>query len=267
MINNTFLETIREKNPLIHNITNKVVANDVANCTIAVGASPFMADAVEEMEEASSNADALVLNIGTLNKPIVESMLAAGKSANKNGVPVVLDPVGIGATSYRKSVVKQLLNEISFEVIRGNTGEIATLAEVEWKAKGVDSGSGDVSSKDIVKQVAINEKCIVAISGEEDVISDGDRVAVISNGHKYMSKITGSGCMLSGVIGGFVSVSRNNIFEAVQMAHSAFGIAGEKAANRQDVLGNGTFRSALIDELYNLTAEDITNRYKKKELI
>lgn len=261
-----FLKTIREENPLIHNITNKVVANDVANCTIAVGASPFMADAVEEMEEAASKADALVLNIGTLNNQIVESMLTAGKAANKNNVPVVLDPVGVGATSYRKNMVKQLLNEISFDVIRGNKGEIATLAEAEWKTKGVDSGSGDVSSTDIVKQLAKSEKCIVAISGEQDVISDGDKVITIFNGHEYMSKITGSGCMLSGLIGSFVSISNNNTFEAVQMAHGAFGIAGEKAANRQEVFGNGTFRNALIDGLYNLTSEDITVRYKKKEV-
>lgn len=261
-----FLETIREENPLVHNITNKVVANDVANCTIAIGGSPFMADAVEEMEEAASNADALVLNIGTLNNQIIESMLTAGKAANKNGVPIVLDPVGVGATSYRKNVIRQLLNEISFDVIRGNIGEIATLAEAEWNAKGVDSGSGDVSSLEVVKQLAEKEKCIVAISGEQDVISDGNKVVTISNGHKYMSQITGSGCMLSGIIGAFISISNNNIFEAVQTAHSAFGIAGEKAANRQDVLGNGTFRSALIDELSSLSSEDIRAHYKRKEV-
>jgi len=266
MLNNTFLETIREENPLVHNITNKVVANDVANCTIAIGASPFMADAVEEMEEAASNADALVLNIGTLNNQIVESMLTAGKAANKNEIPVILDPVGVGATSYRKNVIERLLNEMSFDVIRGNIGEIATLADVQWNAKGVDAGSGEVSSIEIVKQVAENEKCVVAVSGEQDVISNGDKVVTISNGHKYMSKITGSGCMLSGIIGAFISVSRNNIFEAVQIAHNAFGIAGEKGADRRDVYGNGTFRSALIDSLYNLTPEDIRAYYKKKEV-
>lgn len=261
-----FLKTIREKNPLVHNITNKVVANDVANCTIAIGASPFMADAVEEMEEAASNSETLVLNIGTLNNQIIESMLNAGKSANQAGVPVVLDPVGVGATTYRKNVVQRLLNDISFDVIRGNLGEMATLAGVKWNSKGVDSGVGDASSLDIAEKAAKDKKCIIAISGEQDVISDGDRTVTISNGHKYMSNITGSGCMLSGIIGAHVSVSDNSTFEAVQAAHVSFGIAGEKAGNREDVLGTGTFRNALIDELYQLTSQDIAQYYKKKEV-
>lgn len=256
------LEKIRETNPLVHNITNIVVANDVANVLLAIGASPFMADAKEEMEEVSHFSNALVLNIGTLNERAIESMILAGKACNKQGVPVLLDPVGASATSFRKRVVKQLFEEITFTAIRGNAGEMASIAGVEWKAKGVDAGEGSASTVEIAQKVANDKKCVVAISGKQDVLSDGKKTYIVSNGHKRMSGITGSGCMLSGLSGAFVGVAKDQALKAMVASHIGFGIAGERAALREDVQGPGTFRAALIDELEKLTPEEIESKAK-----
>lgn len=265
MYKNELLKVLRLKNPLVHTITNKVVANDVANVVLAIGASPFMADSKEEMEDVAQLSDALVLNIGTLNSDIVESMLLAGRYANKKGVPVVLDPVGVGATSFRKKAVKKLFEEINFTAIRGNAAEIATLAGVDWDSKGADSGSGSASLLTISRKVANEKQCIVAISGKEDVISDGKKINIITNGHKRMAGITGSGCMLSGISGAFIAAANDQVMEAMITAHIVFGIAGERAAIREDVQGPGTFRAALIDELEKVSLEDMIKGAKLKE--
>lgn len=256
------IDQVRESSPLVHNMTNQVVANDVANSLIALGASPIMAYAPEEVAEVASISKAVVLNIGTLTKEQIDSMIIAGKAANKNNVPVILDPVGVGATTFRKEMVDRLFSEITFTVIRGNVAEIASLAEVNWQAKGVDAGEGSGSKEDIAKTLAQKKQCVVAISGEKDILSDGETVATISNGHKLMGQITGSGCMLSGVCGAFIGANQEDTFHSLIAAHVTYTIAGEMAANRADVKGPGTFRQAFMDELLDITPEDITKNVK-----
>lgn len=265
MLNVELLIKIREDNPLVHNITNYVVANDVANVLLAVGASPMMANEKEEMSEIAQFSNALVLNIGTLNHSVLESMIIAGKAANKQGVPVILDPVGVGATSFRKRAVQKLFEEIDFTAVRGNAGEIAILADVDWEAKGVDAGKGSAPLLETVRKVAKAKDCIVAISGKEDMISDGIKIYICKNGHKRMSGITGTGCMLSGIVGAFAAVEKECMLDAVIAAHIVFGLAGEQAAKREDVQGPGTFRTALIDELEKISPEDVKKNAKLEE--
>jgi hydroxyethylthiazole kinase len=176
------IQKLRENSPLIHNITNIVVANYTANGLLSLGCSPIMSNAIEEMDELPAICQALVINIGTLTSQTVKSMIKAGISANKNKIPVVLDPVGVGARTFRKETVKNLLSEIKFDLIRGNIGEIAHLAQVTWNSKGVDAGSGEANLSQIVKDVALKYNCTVSMSGEIDYISDGLQVAKIYNG-------------------------------------------------------------------------------------
>lgn len=250
------LQQVREENPLVHNMTNQVVANDVANSLIALGASPMMAYAEEEVEEVAQFARAVVLNIGTITKETADAMIKIGRAANKNNVPVVLDPVGVGATSFRKEIVAKLTDAIQFTAIRGNAAEMATVAGKEWESKGVDAGRGHASKEDIVRTIAQNYQCVAAISGEVDFVSDGTKVISISNGHLLMGKITGSGCMLSGLCGAFVSLLPKEPLDSIVAAHTVYTIAGERAGERSDVQGPGTFRAALMDELYRLDPSD-----------
>ncbi|MEG0618920.1 MAG: hydroxyethylthiazole kinase [Bacilli bacterium] len=258
------IEKIRKNNPLIHNITNEVVANDVANSLLAIGASPMMAYAPEEMEEVAGIAKSIVLNIGTLTTEMLKSMLLVGKFANKNGIPVILDPVGVGATTFRKESVEQLLSEIEVQLIRGNAGELARIANIPWTSKGVDAGEGNVLVKDIAEIVANRYQTVVAISGEEDIISDGIQTIGVLNGHPLMTKITGTGCMLSGICGAFIAVGTRTmtIFESTVEACTVYAIAGELAVESLDFSGPGKFRSAFIDNLYSINSEKIMNRLK-----
>ena len=242
------LEKLREQNPLIHNITNMVVANYVANGLLSLGCSPIMSNAIEEMDEVPSFSQALVINTGTLTQTQVKSMLKAGKCANKNNIPVVLDPVGVGATSFRQESVKTLLSEIKFDLIRGNVGEIAHLAQVAWKAKGVDAGSGEANLSQIAKDVALKYNCIVSISGETDYISDGIKVAKIDNGTILFPKITGSGCLLSAVCGAFLSLGKNT-FELTISACTSYAVAGQIAKENLDDNQTGQFYIGLLDSL------------------
>jgi len=251
------LEDIKKESPLIHHITNNVVKNDVANVTLALGASPIMSENPKEMEEIAKMASALVLNTGTIQPEIEKSMHLAGRTTNLEGRPVVLDPVGVGTTTYRKETIIALLDKIQVTAIKGNAGEIAALAGVDWKVKGVDAGKGDAEFVDIAKDVANKYDCLVGLSGSIDVLTDGQKTYLVRNGHDMMAQITGSGCMLSGAAGCFLSVSRDYSLEALLHAHLTFAIAGEKAANHSSVRGTGTFRSALIDELYNITEKVI----------
>lgn len=251
------LDKIRQNNPLIHNITNIVVANYVANGLLAIGSSPIMADAEEEMAELAQFSSALVINIGTLDAFKVKAMIAAGKAANQMGIPVVLDPVGVGATNYRKQVTTDLLSQIKFTAIRGNAGEIAQLAGIDWVAKGVDAGQGEGDIAQIANLAAKRHQCVVAVSGEIDYISDGCQLAMIHNGTKMFPKITGSGCLLGAVIGAFLSVGSPRYFDSVVQACTAYAVAGELAAKPLSPTKYGQFYTALLDQLGELNDQQV----------
>lgn len=255
------LKKLREKSPLVLNITNIVVSNYVANGLLSIGASPIMSNAIEEMDELPAICQALVINIGTLTSEQIEAMIKAGKCANKNNTPVVLDPVGVGATTFRQETVKTLLNEIKFDLIRGNAGEIAYLAQVNWSAKGVDAGSGDGDLSQIAKDVASKYNCIVSISGETDYISDGIKVAKIENGTKLFPKITGSGCLLSAVCGAFLTLE-GNAFEQTLNACVSYAIAGEIAQENLKNTQTGEFYIKLLDTLA-IIDDKMTEKYAK----
>lgn len=201
------LRKINVKKPLVHCITNYVVANMTANGLLAIGASPVMADAIEEVKEMASKADSLLLNIGTLNERTIASMLAAGQSANEHHVPIVLDPVGAGATEFRTRTTLTLLEQLKVSLIRCNIGELAAIAGVNWHSKGVDSGSGDLDVVQTAKTIARNYNCLVIVTGETDVLTDGVSVELITGGHKKITKVTGSGCLLSAICAAMLASS------------------------------------------------------------
>ena len=242
------LERIRERTPLVHNITNFVVMNDTANVLLAIGASPVMAHAIEEVREMVSYAGALVLNIGTLDTEWVESMLIAGEEANKLGVPVVLDPVGAGATAFRTAVTQQILDNLKVASVRGNAGELASVAGLGAKVRGVDSVSAE-SPDAAARVVAARTGGAAVASGAVDYVSDATRLAEVRNGDPFMGRITGSGCMATALVGAFLTVEKDP-FLATAEAMIAFGIAGEAAAKVSK--GPGTFRANLIDAVANL---------------
>lgn len=243
-----FLKKVREENPLVHCLTNMVVANFQANGLLAIGASPVMADAVEEAGKMTAHADATILNIGTLKKDSLDAMLIAGQRANEKGTPVVLDPVGAGATAFRSQSVKTILKEVNVSLIRCNAGELATIAGVEWHARGVDAGDGEVDIAKIAKKVASTYQCLVAVTGEVDFVTDGDRINKITGGHPLMAKVTGTGCLLSSVAGAFLAVSENLQLKAVTEALTFYKKAGERAS--KEAIAPGTFQIRFLDELY-----------------
>ncbi|MBS9782374.1 MAG: hydroxyethylthiazole kinase [Arcobacter sp.] len=256
-----YIKQLRQKNPLVHNITNIVVANYVANGLLSIGASPLMSNAIEEMDELEFICQALVINIGTLTSEQVEAMVSAGKSANKYNIPVVLDPVGVGATTFRKQTVQKLLNEIKFTVIRGNVGELAYLAQVDWNAKGVDAGDGDGDLSQIAKTVAQKYDCIVALSGKIDYISDGQKVAKIDNGTPLFPKITGSGCLLGAIIGAFLSLDDDD-FTLCVSACTSYALAGQIAGEKLKNYEIGQFYVRLLDNLA-LIDDETVEKYAK----
>ncbi len=250
---------LREKHPLVHHITNYVTVNDCANITIAAGAAPVMADAPEEVCEMVTFAGALVLNIGTLNKGQIESMILAGGMANDRKIPVILDPVGAGATRFRTDSALRLLDELEITILKGNAGEIGVLAGAEAHVRGVDSFgiSGDPVS--IARQFAKRAGLTVVISGVTDIVTDGNRTLLVDNGHPLMGSISGTGCMAASVTGAFAAVSDDPV-NASAAALSAFGIAGEKAAS--GARGPYTFKVALFDEMAALQPEDLVSGAK-----
>ena len=262
MIMNEVL-SVREKCPLVHCITNYVTVNDVANAILAVGASPIMSDDISDVEDIVSISQALVINIGTLNARTVESMAAAGKKANELGIPVVLDPVGAGASRYRCSVTDRLLSEIRFSVIRGNLSEVAYIAGKGAGTKGVDSSmtEKDADPAAVAKAVSESTGSVVAITGKVDTVYSAGRIARISSGRAEMGLITGTGCMLSGFIGAFVGASDNH-FEAAAAAIAAMGAAGEIAFEKAGEKGTGSFHIALIDELSHMDDRTVELRGK-----
>lgn len=249
------LTDLRQANPLVHCITNIVVANFQANGLLALGASPIMADSLEESADIAAISSCTLLNIGTLDPITVDSMIAAGKSATQHGHPLILDPVGAGATVFRKQTVDHLLDTLDFSLIRGNAGEIAAIAGVEWNAKGVDAGSGDADITDAAKQVALQNNCLVAVTGETDLVTDGERVIRISGGHELMSLVTGSGCLLSAVVGAFLAVSLGDTLHTVAESLAFYKKSGEIAAEQS--VGPGDFAMNFLNTLHSIESQDI----------
>ena len=251
---NKIIENLRSIRPIVHCLTNYVTVNDCANALLAVGGSPIMADEIEEMRDIVSLSSAIVINIGTLNSTKVKSMIVAGKMANSLGKPVILDPVGVGASDFRKEVVKTFLKEIKFTAIRGNASEIRTLLDFSTKVGGVDASIDDKinensisSMANIALSVSKNTSSVIAVTGEKDIIAFEDKYAVISNGVPQMGNITGTGCMLSAISGAFLCAG--NAFDAVIASVSTMGICGERAYAKTENLGTGSMRVNLIDEL------------------
>ena len=260
------LNLVRERNPLVHCITNLVVTNFSANGLLALGASPFMSTMPEEVAEIQTFAQALLINIGTINQTDVEAMRIAGKAANVQGVPVVLDPVGAGATAYRRQITQQLLSEIQFSAIRGNAAEMAFLAGICWQGKGVDAGQGNADIAHIAQLVAQKYACVTAVSGAVDYVSNGQKVLQIVNGSSLFPRVTGSGCLLGAVIGAFLGVAdKRDYFSATTEACAAYAIAGELAAQglQHEV---GTFAQRFLNQLAVISPEKLTALLRLREV-
>ncbi len=257
------LKNVREKCPLIHNITNYVTVNDCANALIACGGSPIMSDEEKDVEDITSICGGLNINIGTLNERTIKAMYVAGKKANNLEHPVVLDPVGAGASTLRTDTAVKLMNEIKFTVIRGNISEIKTLAGTSAKTQGVDANVADRVTEenlnDIInfaKTFAEKAGSVVAITGAIDIVCNRERAYIIRNGHPMMSQVTGTGCMLSAITAAYVTANPLQSLEATAAAVCVMGLAGEIAEKRlgeQD--GNSSYRNYIIDAIYNMTPE------------
>ena len=253
----TTLGVIRERRPLVHNITNYVVMNETANAILALGALPVMAHAKEEVREMVALAGALVLNIGTLSEDWIEAMLLAGTAANERGVPVVLDPVGVGATAYRTGTARRLLAAVDVAVVRGNAGEVATLVGVEAEVRGVESVAAAGDASELAREAARTLGVVASVTGPVDHVSDGERSAAVANGHELLASITGTGCMSTAITGCFLA-AKGDRFEAAVEALVAFGVAGEDAA--AGAKGPGSFHVNLYDALAALDPAGLSER-------
>jgi len=238
------LSRIRERKPLVHHITNMVVMNDTANITLAIGALPVMAHALEEVEEMVNLASVLLLNIGTLTPEQIEAMLRAGRRANERGIPIVLDPVGAGATRLRTESALRLLRELHISAVRGNASEVGALLGVAGETRGVESISLSEDREVVAQRAAREFESTVAITGARDIIADGQRLARVDNGHPLLATITGSGCMATTLVAAFLAVEQDAWLASIA-GLIALGLAGEIAAPKAG--GPGTFRSHLID--------------------
>jgi hydroxyethylthiazole kinase len=252
------LRTLRERKPLVHQITNYVVMNETANATLALGALPVMAHAREEVEEMVGLAGALVLNIGTLSPHWVEAMLIAGKAANDRDVPVVLDPVGAGATRYRTDTAKRILDQVKVSVLRGNQGEVATLVGVEAEVRGVESMEVGGEAAELARAAARNLSLVASVTGPVDHVSDGRTVLAVANGHELLAAVTGTGCMSSAITACFLAAKARAPLEAAAEALAAFGVAAEDAAD--GAKGPGSFHVGLYDALAALRPEILDER-------
>jgi len=263
------LRAVRERSPLIQCITNFVTVNDCANILLAAGASPTMAQDIREVEEAVVGANGLVCNLGAID--LVDSMILAGKRANKLGIPVVLDPVAAGGTTLRRQLSSKLLGEVRFSAIRGNASEIRALAGQASPGSGVDVATWDAISEknlpqsvELIQNLAKRTGTVIAVSGAMDVVSDGTQTILLHNGCATMARITGSGCMLTTLIGGFCAAAPEHPFEATCAAMATMGICGEIAEEKrlQNKTGNATFRTDLIDAVFNLTEQELKERIR-----
>lgn len=259
------MDNVRKNVPLVHNITNYVTVNDVANILLACGGSPIMSDEPEDVEDITSVCGGLNINIGTLHQSSIEGMLLAGKKANELGHPVLLDPVGAGASRLRTDTALRIMKEIKLTVIRGNISEIKTLAYGSGTTKGVDADVADAVTEEtlndaiaFVKNFARKTSCIIAVTGAIDLVSDGEICYVIRNGRPEMGKITGTGCQLSGMMTAYVAANQEKPLEAAASAVCIMGLAGEIGWSRmQEGDGNATYRNRIIDAVYQMTGEDL----------
>ena len=257
------LSNVRATCPLIHNITNYVTVNDCANILLACGGSPIMADDKDEAAEITTICGGLNINIGTLNSHTIPSMLIAGRRANELGHPVLLDPVGAGASTLRTETALKLLEEVKFTVIRGNISEIKTLALGSGTTKGVDADVADQVTEDnldaaaaFARSFAEKTGAVVAITGAIDIVADSRQAYCIRNGHPMMSSITGTGCQLSAMTTAYITANPDHPLEAAAAAVCAMGLAGEIAhARMTDLDGNSSYRNYIIDAIYNMTPE------------
>lgn len=259
------IENVRKNVPLVHNITNYVTVNDVANVILACGGSPIMSDEPEDVEDITSICGGLNINIGTLNKRSIEGMCRAAQKATELAHPILLDPVGAGASALRTNTAVEIMKNFKPTVIRGNISEIKTLALGSGTTNGVDADVADAVTEEnleasvkFVKDFAKKADAVVAVTGAIDLVSDGEKCAVIRNGRAEMGKITGTGCQLSGMATAFVTANKDNVFLAVTAAVCTMGLAGETAYSRmQDGDGNSTYRNRIIDAIYNMDGETL----------
>ncbi len=258
------LDKVKVKTPLVHSITNYVTVNDCANIILACGGSPIMADDIAEVSDITSICSSLVINIGTLNERTVASMLTAGKKSNELGHPVILDPVGAGASTLRNETALQLLEQIKFSVIRGNISEIKFLALQNANTQGVDASAADAVTSDnldsvikFAKDFSKSTGAVIAITGAIDIVANSDKAYVIKNGHALMSRVTGTGCMLTAVIGSYIGANPDNLLDATATAVTAMGLCGELAYKRLQEIdgGTNTYRMLLIDFMSKLNKE------------
>lgn len=256
------VKRVREAAPLVHNITNYVVMNTTANALLALGASPVMAHAIEEVAEMAGLAGALVINIGTLSASWIEAMLKAGAVARQWGIPIVLDPVGVGATSFRTQTARRLLDEVAPTIIRGNASEIRALADAGAETKGVDSTHTSDQALDAARALAGKRGAVVVVSGATDMIVAGDHVVRVHNGHEMMPRVTGLGCTSTALVGAFAAVNPSAM-QAAAHAMAVMGIAGEMAAEQAE--GPGSFQVHFLDALYRMQADDIERRLRAEE--
>jgi hydroxyethylthiazole kinase len=267
----TIIKNVREKSPLVHNITNYVTVNDCANIALACGGSPIMSDDAGEVAEITSICHALVLNIGTLNERTINSMIIAGKKANELNRPVILDPVGAGASTLRTETVFQLLREVKFSVIRGNISEIKTVYVGSGTTKGVDANETDAVNENNLDEVInfardLSQKtgAVIAITGATDIVANSEKAYIIKNGHPMMARITGSGCMLTTLIGAYCGANPDQILDSTAAAVSALGLCGELASEKMLATGGGTasFRTYLIDFMSKMDSEILNGGIK-----
>jgi hydroxyethylthiazole kinase len=261
----TLLQRVRETNPLVHTITNVVVANFTANGLLAMGAAPVMATAKEEVAEMVSSASVFVANMGTPHTETFESILLAGREANRLKIPVLLDPVGVGSTTFRTELAQQIIREVRLSLIRGNAAEVANMIGEKWVIKGVNTGCVEGDVVDLAVLAAKKLETTVVITGREDIVTDGSTTYMVKNGHHLLTKVTGTGCLLTSVIGAFMAVERD-IIQAAVAGLTFYGIAAEKAAEKAEEEGPGYFQIQLLNELAKVGVEDI-NMYAAYEKI
>ena len=268
------MNNVKIQKPLVHCITNSVTMNDCANAILAVHGSPIMADEIKEVEDITSICQALVINIGTLNERTVEAMIKAGQKANALNHPVILDPVGAGASSFRSETTFRLLDKIRFSVIRGNISEIKTVYQGIGTTKGVDADINDIVNEenldetiDFARELSQRTGAIIAITGAIDIIVDANHTTIIRNGCSNISRITGTGCMLSAILGAYVAVNQDSMFDAVSCTVALMGYSGELAQQKvqQQDAGTGSLRVYLIDALSTMTAEKLNGGIKIEE--
>ena len=254
----TTLRELRQRKPLVHQITNYVVMNETANATLALGALPVMAHAPQEVEEMVGLASALVLNIGTLSEQWIEAMLLAGRAASGRGIPIVLDPVGAGATAYRTDTARRILDEVGITVLRGNAGEVATLVGADAEVRGVESIATGLEPAELAVEAGRQLGLVASVTGPVDHVSDGERTLAVANGRPLLAAVTGTGCISSALTGCFLAVKPEEPLEAAAEALAALGVAAEDAAD--GAAGPGTFHAQLYDALAGLDPETLDGR-------